>query len=341
MFRFEDPIYLWLLCLIPLTALLWLLSVVARRKKLKRFGDKELVRQLAPDVSRLRPSLKFWLLQAALALLAVCLARPQMGKKTTGDTRQGIETIIALDISNSMLAEDVAPSRLAKSKMLIENLVDRFKKDKVGMVVFAGDAFVQLPITSDYVSAKIFLQDISPSLIATQGTDIGQALNLSMHSFTKDSKAGKAIVLITDGEDHEGGAEEMAREAESRGIRVFILGIGSTKGAPIPTGDGGYLKDNTGQTVMTALNEQMCQSIAAAGKGTYIHVDNTNDAEAQLEAEITKIQKGDIKTVSYSDFDEQFQAVAILVALLLIAEVLVLEVKNSRLSKIKLFKKGK
>lgn len=341
MFRFEEPIYLWLLCLIPLLAVIWLMGVYRRKKKLRKFGDPELIRQLSPDVSKYRSHVKFWLLQAALALLVVCLARPQMGKKTTGDTREGIETMIALDISNSMLAEDVAPSRLEKSKMIVENLVDRFKKDKVGLVVFAGDAFVQLPITSDYVSAKIFLQDISPALIETQGTDIGEALNLSIHSFTQDTKAGKAIILITDGEDHEGEAEEMAREAESRGIRVFILGVGSTSGAPIPLGNGEYLKDNSGQTVMTALNEQMCQQVAAAGKGTYIHVDNTNDAEDKLEAEISKIQKGDIKTISYHDFDEQFQAVGIIVVLLLILEVLLLETKNNFLSRIKLFKRGK
>ena len=328
MFRFEDPTYLWLLLLIPVFAVIRLISLRKQRKRMRLLGNPELLRSLAPGISRWRNTVKFWLLMAAILLMVVIIARPQMGQSISHEKRQGIQTMICLDISNSMLAEDVAPSRLEKSKMLIEDLVDHFRNDQIGMVVFAGDAFIQLPITSDYVSAKLFLQDIDPSLIGTQGTDLAQAIKLAMQSFPKNGKQGKAIIVITDGEDHEGGAEDMAREAEKQGIHVFILGMGSSAGAPIPLGDGNYLKDQSGQVVMTKLNEQMCQQVAQAGKGVYMHVDNSSFAEQQLDNELRKMQQGEIDNVVYSDFDEQFQGVAILVLLLLIAETILLEKKR-------------
>lgn len=339
MVRFEDPIYLWLLISIPLLTLIRLMGYRKRVKNLKQFGNIDLIKQQMDGVSKYRPTVKFWLLQAALALLIVMLARPQMGAKIANDKRNGIETIIALDISNSMLAEDVVPSRLAKSKLLIENLVDNFTNDKIGLVVFAGDAFVQLPITSDYVSAKMFLQNTDPSLIATQGTDIAQAIRLSMNSFTQQEKVGRAIILITDGEDHEGGAQEAAQEARKKGINVFILGVGDVKGAPIPLPQGGYMKDENGQTVMSALNEKMCQEVAQAGKGTYIHVNNTNDAQKQLNNQLAKLQKGETNSVIYSQYDEQFQAFGMLALLLLIIDICILESKNQLLKNIRLFNK--
>ena len=310
MLRFEDPTFLWLLWLIPVLILVRLVGWRRRKAKLKRLGDPELLKQLMPDISKYRPTVKFVLMLAALALVIVMVARPQM-----------------------------APSRLDKSKMLIENLVDNFSNDKIGLIVFAGDAFVQLPITSDYVSAKMFLQNITPGLIQTQGTNIGDAISLATKSFTQQDNVGRAIIVITDGENHEDGAKEAAEIAQKKGINVFILGIGNTKGAPIPMGDGSYLKDHAGNTVMTALNEQMCRELAQAGKGQYIHVDNTSDAEKALNDDLTKLQKGDMTSVIYSAYDEQFQAVGILIILLLIIEVCMLEVKNPLLRNIKFFKR--
>lgn len=338
MFRFENPAFLYLLIIIPVIIVIRLLEMRKRKLKLKKFGDLSLLKQLMPDVSSSRKSLKFWLMIAALALLIVMLARPQMGTKISQEKRKGIEVIISLDISNSMRAEDVVPSRLDKSKMLVENMVDNFTNDKVGLVVFAGDAFIQLPITSDYVSAKMFLQNTDPSLIATQGTDLAGAIELSSKSFTQQDKVGRAILIITDGEDHEGGAIEAAEKARKNGIRVFVLGVGSTKGSPVPDGNGGYMKDNSGQEVISALNEEMCKQVAQAGRGAYIHVDNTSLAQRQLNDELTKLQKGDISSVVYSEYDEQFQAVGILVLILLIIEMLILERKNPFFKKIKLFK---
>lgn len=339
MFRFEDPIYLWALLVIPVLLLIRLAGWRRRRSKLRKFGDPELVRQLMPNVSKFRPTVKFWLLLVAWALLVVMVARPQVGAEVQRDKRNGIEAIICLDISNSMLAQDVAPSRLDKSKLLVESLVDRFTNDKIGLIVFAGDAYVQLPITSDYVSAKMFLQNIDPSLIQTQGTDIAQAINLGLHSFTQADKIGCAIIVITDGEDHEGGAVEAAAEARKKGVNVFILGVGDTKGAPIPTGDGGYMKDRSGQTVMTALNEQMCREVAQAGSGKYIHVDNTGDAQIELNNDLARLQRGESESVIYNAYDEQFQAFGILVILLLVVEVCILEAKNPLLKNIKLFRR--
>ena len=339
MFRFEDPIYLYALALIPLLAVLRFLLICQQKKRLLKFGDRELVRQLMPDVSRFRPLVKFCLLLTALALLIVMIARPQFGTKINHEKRTGIETIIALDVSNSMLAEDVAPSRLDRSKMMVENLVDNFTNDKIGLIVFAGDAFIQLPITSDYVSAKMFLSNISPSMISIQGTDIAKAISMASHSFTQQEGVGKAIIVITDGEDHEGGALEAAKEAKDKGMRVYILGVGSTKGAPIPTGNGDYMKDNTGQTVMTGLNEQMCRDIAQAGGGAYIHVENNSNAQDQLDQELNKLAKKEIESTVYSDYDEQFQAVGIIVLLLLIIEICILDIKNPMLKNISLFKR--
>ena len=338
MFRFEDPIYLYLLVLIPFLALVRFVSYRNQRKRLRKFGDPSLLRDLMPDVSRWRPGIKFWLLQLALALLIIMLARPQMGTKISHEKRTGIETIIALDISNSMRAEDVVPSRLDRSKMIVENLVDKFSNDKIGLIVFAGDAFVQLPITSDYVSAKMFLSNIDPSMIATQGTDIAGAINLASHSFTQDQEVGKAIIIITDGEDHEGGALEAAKAAKSAGKRVYVLGVGSTQGAPIPiAGSGDYMKDHTGNTVMSALNEQMCREVAQAGGGAFIHVENNSRAQDQLDAELDKLSKKEIDSTIYSDFDEQFMAFAILALVVLIIEICLMESKNPLLKGVSLF----
>ena len=342
MFRFEDPIYLWLLVLIPILALVRFISYRNQRKRLRKFGDPSLLKELMPDVSRFRPSVKFWVLLGALALLIVMLARPQLGTKISHEKRVGIETIIALDISNSMLAEDIIPSRLDRSKMMIENLVDHFTNDKIGLIVFAGDAFVQLPITSDYVSAKMFLSSIDPSMMATQGTDIARAIDMATHSFTQEEGIGKAIIVITDGEDHEGGALEAAKAAKDEGMRVYVLGVGSTNGAPIPiSGTGDYMKDRSGNTVMSALNEEMCKQIAQAGGGAYIHVENNSAAQQQLDRELDKLAKKETSTTVYSEFDEQFQAVGILVLLLLIIEICILDRRNPLLKNLSLFKRGK
>ena len=338
MLRFEDPIYLWMLLIIPILVLVRFIVWQKRKHNLRKFGNPSLLKEMMPDVSKYRPTIKFCLLLSAITILIFMIARPQVGSKISHEKREGIEVLIALDISNSMLAQDVIPSRLEKSKLLIEDLVDHFTNDKVGLVVFAGDAFVQLPITNDYVSAKMFLQNINPSLITTQGTDLARAISLSQSCFTQREHIGRAIIVITDGEDHEGGALEAAREAYKKGISVFILGVGTSKGAPIPDGNGGYLKDNSGQIVLSALNEQMCQQVAKAGNGVYIHVDNTSDAQEKLNKEFSKLQSGTSDTVVYSEYNEQFQIFGIILLLLLIVETILLESRNPLFKQINLFR---
>ena len=340
MFRFEEPTYLYLLLLLPFLAVFYLYSNYRRRKNIRRFGDPVLLAQLMPDVSKYRPDIKFWIIFVVIGLFSVLLARPQFGSKQETVKRKGVEVIIALDISNSMLAQDVQPSRLEKAKRLISRLVDELDNDKIGMIVFAGDAFTQLPITSDYISAKMFLESISPSLISKQGTAIGEAINLAVRSFTPQEGVGRAIVVITDGENHEGGAVEAAKVAAEKGIQVNVLGVGMPDGAPIPVeGTNDFRRDRDGNVVVTRLNEQMCQEIAQAGDGIYVRVDNSNAAQKVIAQEINKMAKADVETQVYTEFNEQFQAVAWIILLLLLAEMLILERKNPLFRNIHLFKK--
>lgn len=339
MFRFEDPTYLYALLLVPLLAIIHHYMNYVRRRRLKKFGDPVLLAELMPDVSKYRPDLKFWLTLVAFALVIFTLARPQFGTRVDTSRRQGIEAIIALDVSNSMLAEDVAPNRLEKAKMLVSSMISKMQDDKIGLIIYAGDAFTQLPITSDYVSAEMFLETISPDLISTQGTDIRQAIDLAMRSFTPNEESGKAIFVITDGEDNEGGAVEAAAAAAKKGIQVYVLGVGSPDGSPIPIpGTSDFITDNTGTTVVSKLNEQMCRDIARAGGGAYIYVDNSSSAQKALSQYVDKLAKVDMETTIYSEFDEQFQAVALLALFFLIVEICILERKNPLFKGIKLFR---
>lgn len=342
MFRFEEPAYLYLLLLLPVLALFYWYSNYRKRKAIRKFGDPELMAMLMPDVSKYRPDIKFWIIWVVIGLFSLLLARPQFGSKLETVKRQGVEVMIALDISNSMLAQDVQPSRLEKAKRLVAQLVDKMENDKVGMIVFAGDAFTQLPITSDYISAKMFLESIDPSLISKQGTAIGAAVSLATRSFTPQEGVGRTIIVITDGENHEGGAVEAATEAAKKGIQVNVLGIGLPDGAPIPVeGTNDYRKDREGNVIVTRLNESMCQEIAKAGNGLYVRVDNTNNAQKAIGQAIDKMDKADVETQVYTEFNEQFQAVAWFIFVLLLVEMLILERKNPLFRNIHLFSNKK
>ena len=326
MFRFESPQYLYLLLVLLALAAIHYYIIFKKKQQVKRFGDPVLTRQLFLGVSRWRPEVKFWLAMVALASFIVALARPQFGTRLDTRERVGIEAIIALDVSNSMLAEDVKPNRLEKAKMMVSNMVDGMKDDKIGLIVFAGEAFVQLPITSDYVSAKMFLETISPSMISVQGTDVAEAISLSMRSFTQQEDVTRAIFVITDGEDNEGRAVEAAKQAASQGIRVYVLGIGNPGGAPIPIpGTGQYIIDNEGNTVVSKLSEEMCREIATAGNGSYIYVDNSSSAQRKLMEQLDRLSKTKMESQVYSEYDEQYQGFVLIGLLLLLIDVLLLE----------------
>ncbi len=342
MFRFESPQYLYLLLvLLALTAIHYYI-IYKKKRQLKRFGDPDLTRQLFQGVSRWRPEVKFWLGMVALTSFIVALARPQFGTRLDTRERVGIEAIIALDVSNSMLAEDVKPNRLEKAKMMVSNMVDGMRDDKIGLIVFAGQAFVQLPITSDYVSAKMFLETISPSMISVQGTDVAEAINLSMRSFTQQEDVSRAIFIITDGEDNEGGAVEAAKKAAESGVRVYVLGIGNPGGAPIPIpGTGQYIIDEEGNTVISKLSEEMCREIATAGNGSYIYVDNSSSAQKKLSEQLDRLAKAKIESQIYSEYDEQFQGFILIGLLFLLIDVLLLERESKSTWLGNLFRRGR
>lgn len=338
MFRFGNPEYLYLLLLIPALAFLNLLFTLQKRKALKRFGNPELVSHLMPDVSIFRPVAKFYLLLLALMSIIFMLAAPQFGTRLQTVQRSGIEVIVALDVSNSMNARDIEPSRLERAKQAIIRLTDRLVNDRIGLIVFAGQAYTQLPITSDYASAKMFVSNITTDIVPTQGTAIGASINLAINSFTELEEVNRAIIVITDGENHEDDAVGAARKAAEKGIKVYTVGMGSPDGGPIPlSGTGNFLRDRDGNVVITKLDEQMLAQIAAAGNGEYIPANNIRAGINKLMNELSDLEKADFETKVYTDFEDQFQYLALLALFILIIDFMILERKNRLLKNIDLF----
>ena len=338
MFRFANIEILWLLVTIPVFVIAFIIYTRHKRRQLEQFGDAELMAALMPNASRVRPIVKFCILMVALTLLIIAAARPQFGQSERTEKRQGIEAIVALDISNSMMAEDVAPNRLERAKQMLSKMMDNMVNDKVGLVVFAGDAFIQLPITCDYVSAKMFLNSITPSLIKTQGTAIGQALATSIRCFGEQSDASRAIILITDGENHEDDAIAVAKRAKEEGIKVMVVGIGKPEGSPIPVpGTNNFMKDRQGNVVVSKLNEEMCREIAQAGGGIYVRCDNTNTAMRTLQKELDTLATQEIETQVFTDYNEQFQSFALIALLLLVIDFFIFNRKNKTITKLDIF----
>jgi len=335
MFKFEHPNYLYLLFLLPVFLALFLYALYIKKRNLKRFGDWKIIHELMPDASLTKQYLKFGLLFAALLLFILVVAGPQFGSKLETVKKRGIEVVICLDVSNSMLSTDVSPSRLDRAKQILSRLIDNLNNDKIGLIVFAGDAFVQLPITSDYVSAKMFLSSINPSMVSVQGTAIGAAINLAIRSFTPNEKTEKTIILITDGENHEDDAIGATKAAVEKNIRVNVLGVGSVEGGPITVPEtGGYQRDQQGNMIVTRLNEQMCQDIAIAGNGLYARTDNTNNALKALQKELDKLSKSEVESKFYSSYDEKYQIPAWILLFILVVEFFILDRKNRVLSRV-------
>ena len=268
MFQFSNQEYLYAWALIPVFAILFISVLLARKNRLQRFGEVELLARLMPDASTRKPVLKFVLLMIACAFVVIGIAGPKYGTKLMETKRTGSEIIIALDVSNSMMAEDIQPNRLERAKQALSRLIDKLGENRIGLIVFAGEAYTQLPITTDFVSAKMFLSTISPSIVPVQGTAIGTAINLAVNSFSPASEAGKAIIVITDGENHEDDPLQAAEEAVKRGINVHAIGVGSTQGVPIPlktsSGQRDFIRDRSGSVVMTKLDEETLQKMAVA-----------------------------------------------------------------------------
>lgn len=330
MFRFADPQALYFLTAIPLLAAIYLYTGHISRKRVHRFGDARLLRSLIPGYSRRWPVVKFILMELALLLIVLMLARPQWGLQSQTDKNEGIEVALMVDVSNSMYAKDGTQggtNRMERSQLLLSTLIDNLKNDKISLGVFAGEAYPQLPITNDHVSAKMFVNSLEPGMVTCQGTNFAAAIELGMNSFTDQKAVGKALVLVTDGEDHEENALKAAEMAAEQGIKIFVLGVGSTQGSPVPLPEGGVLLDETGKPVVTALDEASCQSVAQAAGGAYFHVDATNHALELLMAELDKLPKAST-TSNYVEADEQFQAVAILAILVLLVEFFLFETRH-------------
>lgn len=339
MFRFARPEYLYLLMLIPVLIGFFYYALIIKSKRLKSLGNKALLKTLMPEASHVRPRVKFYLLLTALILSIFMMAGPQFGTKLEKQKRQGVELVIAVDVSNSMLSQDLKPDRMSRAKRVLNHLIDNLQNDKVALMIFAGDAYVQMPLTTDVSSAKMFLSNINPGMVPIQGTAIGMAIKRSMQLFSNtDTNVGKSIIIITDGENHEDDAVEMAKEALKYGITVNVMGVGTPEGAPIPiAGTQSFRKDKDGNVVVTKLNETMCSEVAAAGGGMYARVDNSSAAVRALSSELEKLSKSEIESQVYSQYNEQYVAIAWIVLVLLVLECIFLERKNPLFKNIKLF----
>ena len=337
MMRLLHPELLWLL--LPLAGLLIYLLFKARREQnqLVRFGDTHLVRQLMPDLSLRRRLTKDIALLLSIGLMILALARPQMGSKTETVKRQGIEMIIALDLSNSMLSEDVKPSRLQRAKQITSQMMDQMENNKIGLVFFAGNAFVQVPITADLVSAKMFLSNANPDLISTQGTALADAISLATRSFSGNEEVQKAIVIITDAESHEGDVQGALKQARDKGIIVDIIGVGTPEGAPIPLADGGYLLDDTGEMVITKLNEQLAKEVVAASRGVYIRANDVSQTVRLIRKSLEELEQSELEMTIYSAYNEYYHIPLILALLLLVFDFIYLNRKNRYLRRMRLF----
>lgn len=340
MFRFGNPEFLWLFLAMPLLLAAYVYLNIRKRKDVQKMGNLDTLKLMMPGLSLKRSYLKFWLIFAALCAGIIMVARPQFGTKVETVEKEGIELVIAIDVSNSMMARDVSPDRLTRAKQILSRLIDLRKNDKIGLIVFAGEAFIQMPLTSDTQSAKIFLNTINPSLVPVQGTAIGQAISLGMSSFSGNKDMSKAMVIITDGEDHEENSVQVAQEAAKAGVSINVMGIGSPDGSPLPSTDSrsNYMTDSEGNVVVSRLNEQKAMEIAQAGGGLYVRADNTNSAIRALEEHLDELETGKSTSLTYSEYDEKFTLLAWILLIILLVEILVYDKKNPLFRNVRIFK---
>lgn len=337
MFQFASPHILWLLLVVPAMVIALMAMAQLRKRNITKFGNPKTLYSLMPDISKLRVKIKSSLFLLAVTAVIFAAARPQFGSKLKEQTSQGIEMMLVVDISNSMLAEDFAPNRLDRTRYAIDKLFSTLNQDRVGMVVFAGEAKVQLPITTDYRMARSFVKRISPTLVSVQGTEIGSAINLASLSFSQNRDAGKVIILITDGETHDSTALDAAKRAAEQGIKIFAIGIGTPEGAPVKV-DGEFIKDENDEMVVSRLNEELLQQITAATAGGYIRATNAAFGLEEIVNQIDKMEKGELTSLRFEEYNEQFQWILAIAAVLLLLETLLLSRRNPKLQKFNIFR---
>ena len=338
MFRFANIEMLYLLALLPVFIVIYILIFSRYKSAIKRFGSLPVMNLLMPERSIAKRHWKFVFFILALSMLIIALARPQFGSKLEEIKREGIEIIIALDVSNSMRAEDIKPNRLERAKQAIITLLDKLDDDRIGLIVFAGDAYTQIPLTTDYRSARLFLSNIQPNIVSKQGTAIGSAIELGMRSFSQSEESAKVIVIISDGENHESNAIEAAKAASEKGIKIFTIGMGSNEGSPIPEkGQAGFVKDRQGNVVISRMNAEMLSKIAAAGDGEYFTASNSNVGLNRLYNNLDKLQKAELESTSYSEYDDQYHYFLWVALVFLLIDFLLTERKGKLARKVNLF----
>ena len=340
MFRFANPQYLWLLLAVPAMVLIYALAMRSRRRRLARFGNPQTIAELMPDASVARNNLKFIIFAVAVALTVLAAARPQLGSKLRETKSSGVEMMLVVDVSNSMLAEDFAPNRLERTTYAINKLLDEMKQqERVGLIVFAGEPKVQLPITSDFRMAKAFARRISPDLVEEQGTAVGKALALATMSFSSESERSRAVILITDGENHEDDAVAAARRAAEQGVRIYTIGIGTPEGAPIEIG-GEFVKDEEDTMVVSKLNEEMLEEIARITDGAYIRSTNQSMGLDEIVESIERMEKSELEVLRFEEYNEQYQYLLAAALLLLLAEFFILPRRNPLLARFNIFRQA-
>ena len=341
----DEKKYLYLLLILPILAVIFLYNLYWKRKKQREFGDVELIKQLTPEKSVFKSVLKFVILILAFACLIIALVNPKIGTKTETVKREGIDIVFAVDVSKSMLCEDIAPNRLEKSKQIISQVMNELGNDRIGVVAYAGSAFPVLPLTTDYGVAKMFVQSLNPGMVSSQGTSLEEAIKISESYFDENSKTSKLVILISDGEDHSEGAKTTAEEATKAGLKILTVGVGTSKGGPIPLKRNGvvesFQRDRQNEVVITKLNEASLQQIAKATKGNYINGRSTKEVVDFVKNALENIEKTEFESTQFTDFNAQFQWFLGFGLLLLFVDVFLLEKKTSWLRKMNLFNEEK
>ena len=341
MLRFAHIWILWGLAAVPLLIILFAGVRTWKKRALARLGDREVIARIMPDVSFSRPTLKFILYIIAYGLIIIGLADPQIGTRTEDIKRDGADIMILLDVSNSMLSQDLAPNRLENAKRALDQLISSLHNDRIGIVVFAGEPYVQLPMTTDYSAAKLFLNEISPGMVPTQGTAIGAAIDMGMQSLDFKNNTAKAMILMTDGENHEDDAVKAAEAAADKKVAIHVIGFGSPQGSPIPVylngKQAGFHVDSAGHTVISKLNEDMCKEIAAAGNGVFVRASNAGSGLNIVMDQVNKMQQKGYDSKQFKDFEDRFQFFFVIAFLLLVVEFFISNRKSLRFSRLKLF----
>ncbi len=341
MYQLDEKIWFWALAVIPVTVLLFLVLQFWKHRAQRKFADKELLKKLSPNTSLFKSILKMVVLCLAFACLALALVNPKIGTKLETVKREGVDIVFAIDVSKSMLAEDIAPNRLEKSKQLVTQIINNLASDRIGIIAYAGKAFPQLPITTDYASAKMFLQSMNTDMLSSQGTAINEAINLAKTYFDDEEQTNRVLVIISDGEDHSEQAAAVAEEASEEGIRIFTIGVGDVKGGPIPEKRNGvvlnYKKDSQGETVITKLNEETLQNIANEANGAYINGKNTKDVVENIREILNAMDKTEFESKQFADFKSQFQWFLGFGIFFLLLDIFFLERKTAWLKKLNLF----